>query len=345
MSSTKKTAKKTATKKSSTKKVAVKKSSTKKVAVKKSSTKKITAKKSSIKKAAVKKSSTKKAAAKKITAVPVKESKPKVEEKPKETSITVPKEKKETSNMQVKMAETWNKVKTSVAKVPHGIEEPENKLKITTSKLFALIGALFAFFEGRTLFLTYNVSPVFTVVVGALGMLIGLFLIVTILTDLILAMKAIKGKIPYEWFILLPSGILLTVLNRVVVGGNITLIKGGVLLMIGGILLLLEGLKIKKIPDAKVMVTFFGIVIGLWETAKVVIIDSNNVWAWITAVIMLILLFILFLATGIIKLPEKIRPPLTWWLTLSIGIAMAYFGFLLSGIVILHVFLLILIDL
>ncbi|WP_457557175.1 hypothetical protein [Candidatus Harpocratesius sp.] len=244
-----------------------------------------------------------------------------------------------------KFQQTWDKMKTSVAMIPTGIKEQQNKLKITTSKLFALTGALFAFFEGRRLFLTYNFNPVFTVIVGAFGMLIGLFLIITILTDLILAMKAIQGKIPYEWYILLLSGIIITILNSVVVGGSIFLIKGGVILMIGGIILLLEGLKIKKMPNAKTMVTLFGIVIGLYETVMVVVVAFTNIWAWITAFIMLVLLAILFFATELIKLPEKIRPPLTWWVTLSIGIAMYYFGFQLSGIVILHVFLLILIDL
>ncbi|TFH30973.1 MAG: hypothetical protein E4G98_01020 [Promethearchaeota archaeon] len=248
-----------------------------------------------------------------------------------------------------KAQELWGTFKDSVSKIPHGIEEKENKLKLTTSKLFALTGSLVAFFEGRELFLSYASlgTTAYSPIVGAVGMLIGLFLLVTILADLILAAKAIKGKIPYEWYILLPSGLLLFFLNLFAAGGGVLFIKGGILLMLGGIILLLEGLKLKKATETKIILILIGIVLGLFESAMEIFTDSGNFWAWFTGIIMFLVLLLLFFATGLVKLPEKISPPLTWWLVLAIAVAMYYFGFdyQLSSIVLIHVFLLELIDL
>ena len=75
------------------------------------------------------------------------------------------------------------------------------------------------------------------------------------------------------------------------------------------------------------------------------ITGSINIWAVITGVIMVVILLLVFFATGIIKLPEKVAYPLSWWLVLAAAIAMYYFGFELSGVILGHVFLLILIDL
>ncbi|MHA1618924.1 MAG: hypothetical protein ACTSVZ_06540 [Promethearchaeota archaeon] len=250
---------------------------------------------------------------------------------------------------QNKAQEIWGNVKDSVSKIPHGIEEKENKLKLTTSKLFALTGALVAFFEGRVLFLSYDLENIgaFSPIVGAIGMLVGLFLLVTVMSDLILAAKSIRGKLPYEWYILLFSGMLLFFLNIFAAGGGVLWIKGGVILMLGGIILLFEGLKLEKVPETKTLLILIGIALGLFESIMEIVKDSGNYWAWITGFLMILVLLVLFFATGLVKLPEKIQPPLTWWLVLAIAIAMYYFGFdyQLSSIVLIHVFLLELIDL
>lgn len=243
--------------------------------------------------------------------------------------------------------ELWETFKGSMAKIPHGIEEPENKLKLTTSKLFALTGALLAFFEGRILFLSYASlgTTAYPPIVGGIGMLIGLFLLTTILVDFILVAKPLKGKIPYEWFILFPSGMLLFFLNLFASNGGYFRVKGGTLLMIGGLILLLEGLKIKKIPPTKALLAFVGCALGVYEAIRVIVSAPGNIWAIFTAIIMFIILILLFLATNVIPIPEKIRPPLSWWFALCVAVAMYYFGYQLSGTVLIHIFLLELIEL
>ncbi len=306
---------------------------------------------SSPKKKTTKKKTT--TAKKKTTTTKKKKTTVKKTSKPKVVKEEVKEEVKtdEKTEDQNKAQEIWGNVKhtvaDSVAKIPHGIEEQENKLKLTTSKLFALTGSLIAFFEGRVLFLSYDIlgKRAYPPIVGAIGMLIGLFLFVTIMSDLILAAKAIKGKIPYEWYILLFSGMLLFFLNIFAASGGYDWIKGGVILMIGGVILLLEGLNLEKAPKPKVLVSLIGIVFGIYESIKVITDAPGNLWAIITAIIMLLILVLLFFATELVKIPEKFRPPLSWWFVLCVSVAMYYFGYTLSGAILIHVFLLELIDL
>jgi hypothetical protein len=279
-----------------------------------------------------------------------------------ETSAEAPKEKRSGKEF---MKENWEKLKYNITQIPMGIEEPENKLHMTTSKLFALMGALYAIFGGRDLFLKYPSlgTKALPIIFGLISVAIGLFIFVTL--NIIDFGVKIKKKMPYEWFILMGAGIILVILNLIagtrLLGGTfgfvqaLQYIKGGVLMMIGGFILLLKGYGEKRKLDNIQIISLIGIVIGVYEAIYVglsglkidpdtlVVTTGNNVWAWITAVIMILILLLLALSAGLIpfKLPKGLQ--MSWWLVLSIGMAMQYFGFELSGTIINMVFLLILI--
>jgi len=268
-----------------------------------------------------------------------------------EETAAAPKEKRSGKEF---IKETWEKTKYNISQIPTGIEEPENKLHMTTSKLFALLGALYAIFEGRALFLRYADSSIqaWPVIFGIIGMAIGIFIFVTL--NIIEFAPKIKKIFPYEWFILMIAGVLLVLFNLIagtmIEASNansfilaLTYIKGGVLMMIGAFILLLKGSKKKLKLDNIQIISLIGIVIGVYEAIYVGLLDIGNFWAWLTAGLMVLILLLLAFSTGLIpvKLPKGLQ--LSWWLVLSISIAMSYLGFELSGSIINMVFLLILI--
>ena len=292
-------------------------------------TKKTTTKKTAPKKKATKKSAPKKKATKK----PVKKAAPKpVVEEPKEEEVT-------TDETESKVGVFFGKMKSEISKIPTDIDEPENKLQMTTSKLFALTGSIFAVFEGRALVLAYqNTNTPFAVVVGIMGVVFGLFMFLTL--NIIDFSKVTSKKIPYKWYILMGLGILLVVLNRVV--ATMQFLKGGVCFMTGGFILLLQGYKQEKEINLKQIITLIGIIIGIYEGFLVGLVVGS--WtAWLTSGVIWAMLVLLLLA---LLIPDKLPKFLQfeWWLVLTIGMAMLYLGWQLSGVVILHAFLLLLID-
>ena len=292
--------------------------------------------KKTTKKAAPKKKATKKTAPKKkATKKPVKKTAPKPEpvvEEPKEEEVT-------TDETESKVGVFFGKMKSEISKIPTDIDEPENKLQMTTSKLFALTGSIFAVFEGRALVLAYqNTSNPFAVVVGIMGVVFGLFMFATL--NIIDFSKVTSKKIPYKWYILMGLGLLLVILNRVV--ATMQFLKGGVCFMTGGFILLLQGYKQEKELDLKQIVTLIGIIIGIYEGFLVGLVVGS--WsAWLTSGVIWAMLVLLLLA---LLIPDKLPKFLQfeWWLVLTIGMAMLYLGWQLSGVVILHAFLLLLID-
>ena len=209
--------------KKTTKKTSKKKTSTKKTTKKKSPTKKTTTKKTATKKTVVKKTTPKKVA-------------PVVEE-PKE-EVTVPETDSE-EKPEGKMGQFFVKVKDTagemskkvaekMATIPDEIDEPENKLHMTTSKLFALTGSLFALFEGRAIILAYQAAPApfWPVTAGIVGVVFGLFMFLTL--NIIDFSKVTKKSIPYKWYLLEIFGFLLFLFNLLVLGNvAIRSIKGG----------------------------------------------------------------------------------------------------------------------
>lgn len=290
--------------------------------------------KKTTKKAAPKKKATKKTAPKKkATKKPVKKTAPKpVVEEPEEEEVT-------TDEPESKVGVFFGKMKSELSKIPTDIDEPENKLQMTTSKLFALTGSIFAVFEGRALILIYQSVPnsFWQIAAGIVGVIFGLFTFLTL--NILDYSKVTKGKkIPYKWYILMGLGILLVTFNRIV--STIIFLKGGVCFLIGGFILLLQGYK--ENLDLKETISIIGIVIGIWEGFRVGTITGT--WtAWLTSVVIWLMLIILLLS---LLMPDKMPNFLKfeWWLVLTIGMAMLYLGLQLSGVVIIHVFLLLLID-
>ena len=234
----------------------------------------------------------------------------------------------------------FGKMKGEMAKIPTNIDEPENKLQMTTSKLFALTGSIFAVFEGRALILIYQSIPgsFWQIAAGIFGILMGLFMFITL--NIIDFSKVTKKTIPYKWYILLGLGILLVVFNRIV--STIIFLKGGVCFLIGGFILLLQGYKKDEDLDLLKIITIIGIGIGFWEGLRVGTIGAT--WtAWLTSAVIWIMLILLLLS---LLIPDKMPNFLKfkWWLVLTIGMAMLYLGLQLSGVIILHAFLLLLID-
>jgi hypothetical protein len=275
----------------------------------------------------------KKTATKKKTTKPVKKTAPKpvVEELKEEVTTD--------DEAESKVGVFFGKMKSELSKIPTDIEEPENKLQMTTSKLFALTGSIFAVFEGRALILMYQSIPnsFWQIAAGIVGVLMGLFMFITL--NIIDYSKVTKGKkIPYKWYILMGLGIFLVVFFRMV--STIIYLKGGVCFLIGGFILLLQGYK--ENPDLKKTISFIGIGIGIWEGLRVGMITGT--WtAWLTSGVIWLMLIILLLS---LLIPDKMPTFLKfeWWLVLTIGMAMLYLGLQLSGVVIIHVFLLLLID-
>jgi hypothetical protein len=240
-----------------------------------------------------------------------------------------------------KKSDFGDKFKAGMAKIPSGLTEVENKLKLTSSKLFGLTGSLFCIFEGRALLI--NGAPAAWLLPGILSLLVGFFMFLTL--NIIDFEKVIKRKMPYEWFLLMGLGLLVTIFNGAQLG--LPWIKGGVLLMIGGLVLLFQSPIIPaklKIETTK-LVSLIGAVIGVYEGFKLMINNGGNFAQVVTGIVVILFCVLLFLTLQIVKVPLPKVLSFSWWLVLTIGIALWYLSYQLSAVVILHVFILLLIAL
>jgi len=255
---------------------------------------------------------------------------------------TVSEENKETSSSDgKKKGEFKEKFMAGVAKIPTGLTETENKLKLTSSKLFALTGSLFCIFEGRGLLI--NGAPQAWFFPGILSLIVGFFVFLTL--NIIDFEKLIKRKMPYEWFLLMGLGLLVTIFNGIQLGMG--WIKGGVLLMIGGLVLLFQSpiIPAKLKIETTHLVSLIGVVIGIYEGFQLMINNGGNAAQVFTGIVVILFCVLLFLTLQIVKVPLPKELQFSWWLVLTLGVAMWYLSYQLSGIVILHVFILLLVAL